>query len=82
VAAIGPGTTSALALGQPRQQGRDLFPLLVGQHRTASWHDEILLPPYRPMQNTMPSTSLDSQSGYETASNVFILIGRVCKIYL
>lgn len=68
-ATIGAGTTSALALAQPRQQGRGLSSLPVGQHRTASWHLRFLLPPYRAMTTTKPSTSLDPESGYETAAN-------------
>ncbi len=67
-AAIRPGTASPLALAQLGQQRHDLFPLPVRQHRAASWHSKFLLPPYRPMPTASPSTALDSESGYETAS--------------
>ena len=67
-AAIRPQTTSALVLAQSGKQRLYLSPLPIGQQRTASWHLFFLLPPYRPLPTPTPSTSVDPESGYETAS--------------
>ncbi|MGD0860389.1 MAG: hypothetical protein ABR912_13885, partial [Terracidiphilus sp.] len=40
-----------------------------GQHRSATWHLRFLLPLYRSLPTQTPSTYLDPESGYETASS-------------
>jgi len=70
-AAIGPGTTPSFVLAQLGKQWLNLAPLLVRQHRSASWHRRGLLPLYRPIRTRAPSTSVDPESGYETASRTY-----------
>ncbi len=64
------------------QQRLDLFPLPVRQHRAASWHSKFLLPRYRPTLTDSPTTALDSESGYETASSICLRLLLATIVFL
>ena len=66
--AFGPETTTSLALSQPGKQWLNLHPLPISQHRTASCIASSCRIIARPGQTTGTSTTLDSESDYETPS--------------
>ena len=76
---ISPGTPAASALAQPGKQRLNLLSLLVRQHRTASWHRRCLLPLCRLSTTCAQSTSLNPESGYESASSALRVFLPACS---